>query len=88
MSDKQPHPKTEDCPDPECLICGERDCPFHEPLHYHHDGCPECSPYQNVIYAAIALAFNAEEVTVSEVVTATNNVIYELAKKGLLKHAQ
>ena len=28
--------------DDECLACGERDCPFKEPLHYHHDGCPQC----------------------------------------------
>lgn len=26
----------------ECLVCGERDCPHGEPLHYHHDGCPAC----------------------------------------------
>lgn len=34
------HPATAACPDPECLVCGYRDCPLHEPLHYHHDGCP------------------------------------------------
>ena len=22
------------------LIAGALDCPHHEPLHYHHDGCP------------------------------------------------
>jgi hypothetical protein len=27
----------------ECVICGARDCPANEPLHYHHDGCPVCS---------------------------------------------
>lgn len=37
------HPPTDECPDPECYICGARDCPFHEELHYHHDGCPACS---------------------------------------------
>ena len=26
----------------ECIECGRRDCPFQEPLHYHHDGCPCC----------------------------------------------
>lgn len=26
----------------ECLACGARACPHHEPLHYHHDGCPAC----------------------------------------------
>lgn len=31
------------CKNFECVICGERDCPFGEPLHYHHDGCPVCS---------------------------------------------
>lgn len=36
------HPKTEDCDIDECSICAERDCPFGEPLHYHHDGCPAC----------------------------------------------
>lgn len=44
----EPHPHT--CTDGnnsggdgECLACGERDCPSGEPLHYHHDGCPECT---------------------------------------------
>lgn len=36
------HPPTVDCPDLECLVCGIRDCPHGEPLHYHHDGCPSC----------------------------------------------
>lgn len=26
----------------ECSICAWRDCPHHEPMHYHHDGCPAC----------------------------------------------
>ena len=26
----------------ECMACGVRDCPYGEPLHYHHDGCPAC----------------------------------------------
>lgn len=30
------------CPNDECMICGIRDCPHREPLHYHHDGCPAC----------------------------------------------
>lgn len=30
------------CPDPECLTCGAIICPHHEPLHFHHDGCPAC----------------------------------------------
>jgi hypothetical protein len=45
------HPPTAECPDPECMVCAMRDCPDHEPLHYHHDGCPCCSyrslPEQN-----------------------------------------
>jgi hypothetical protein len=32
----------ETCPIDECMICGVRDCPGNEPLHYHHDGCPYC----------------------------------------------
>lgn len=36
----QRHPVA--CREPECLLCGMRDCPLHEPLHYHHDGCPVC----------------------------------------------
>jgi hypothetical protein len=38
-----PHPSAEDCDVPECIACGLRDCPSGEPLHFHHDGCPECS---------------------------------------------
>jgi hypothetical protein len=36
------HPPTDECPDQECVICGMRDCPYGGPLHYHHDGCPDC----------------------------------------------
>lgn len=32
------HPRA--CQEPECTECGMRDCPQHDPLHYHHDGCP------------------------------------------------
>lgn len=28
--------------DGESAILGILDCPHHEPLHYHHDGCPAC----------------------------------------------
>lgn len=31
------------CPDAECGLCGEVICPYHEPLHFHHDGCPACA---------------------------------------------
>ena len=27
----------------ECLVCAKRVCPFEEPMHLHHDGCPTCS---------------------------------------------
>lgn len=36
------HPQAKDCDEDECWICAIRDCPYHEPLHYHHDGCPAC----------------------------------------------
>lgn len=36
------HPRLQDCIDDECMICGVRDCPVSDPLHYHHDGCPAC----------------------------------------------
>lgn len=36
------HPPTDVCEEPECLVCAFRDCPYQEPLHYHHDGCPAC----------------------------------------------
>lgn len=39
------HPAEEDCPDPECHVCGARKCPYGEPMHYHKDGCPACYWY-------------------------------------------
>lgn len=30
------------CEDGECAVCGAAVCPCHEPLHFHHDGCPSC----------------------------------------------
>jgi hypothetical protein len=36
----QSHPTREQCEQAECLICGIRDCPKGEPLHYDKDGCP------------------------------------------------
>lgn len=32
----------ETCKIDECMLCGVRNCPENEPLHYHHDGCPAC----------------------------------------------
>jgi hypothetical protein len=37
------HPPTDRCVVAECELCALRDCPAHEPLHYHHDGCPICA---------------------------------------------
>lgn len=31
-----------ECCDEDCQACSVRDCPYDEPLHYHHDGCPAC----------------------------------------------
>lgn len=28
------------CWDAECPTCGEIVCPMHDPLHFHHEGCP------------------------------------------------
>lgn len=38
---------TQTCPIEECMLCGVRDCPGYEPLHYHHDGCPYCYTEKN-----------------------------------------
>lgn len=37
------HISTDQCPDVECELCSIRDCPYHDLIHYHHDGCPSCS---------------------------------------------
>lgn len=26
----------------ECMQCSVVHCPFSDPLHFHHDGCPSC----------------------------------------------
>ena len=26
----------------ECSECGRICCPEHDPMHFHHDGCPSC----------------------------------------------
>lgn len=39
---KENHIKQDNCIEEECLICGKRDCPHGDMLHYHHDGCPSC----------------------------------------------
>ena len=36
----------ETCPASECMTCAMRFCPFLEPLHFHHDGCPACYFYE------------------------------------------
>jgi hypothetical protein len=30
------------CDDEYCAACAMTECPHHEPLHRHHDGCPAC----------------------------------------------
>lgn len=35
------------CQDPECTTCAILLCPFAEPLHYHHDGCPACAYHED-----------------------------------------
>lgn len=34
-----------ECKDYECIACAEIVCPYGDPLHFHHDGCPACSLY-------------------------------------------
>jgi hypothetical protein len=36
------HPPTDECPGQECGLCGARDCPHGNSLHYHPYGCPDC----------------------------------------------
>lgn len=44
------HPKKiEECDDDECFFCSIIACPFGNFLHFHHDGCPECS---NIIHSS------------------------------------
>jgi hypothetical protein len=33
----------EECIAEECYACAMVRCPHHEPLHFHHDGCPACT---------------------------------------------
>lgn len=33
------------CPDAECRKCSILACPYGEPLHFHHDGCPACAEH-------------------------------------------
>jgi hypothetical protein len=33
----------QNCEDNECAACGFLCCPFYDPLHFHHDGCPMCA---------------------------------------------
>lgn len=55
------HPADFVCPEgptSECTGCGARDCPYGEPLHYHHDGCPACYRAFQAQHAADADAEN------------------------------
>jgi hypothetical protein len=42
------------CNEDECTICGIINCPFGEPLHFHHDGCPACFDASNQEYVAMS----------------------------------
>lgn len=42
LVENHPPPPTDECDDQECEICSYRDCPHHDVMHYHHDGCPSC----------------------------------------------
>lgn len=59
------HPSYNNCADDECTICAERDCPYKEPFHYHHDGCPAC--YQDELLNDT----NECEITVEQTVAET-----------------
>lgn len=37
------HPELSECDDAECTICSIIHCPHNNELHFHHDGCPDCS---------------------------------------------
>lgn len=41
------HPPLQDCTEEECCVCSVRDCPYQEPFHHHHDGCPICHADKN-----------------------------------------
>lgn len=44
------HPKNvEDCDEDECFFCSIIACPFDNELHFHHDGCPDCSQIKNTL---------------------------------------
>lgn len=36
-----------ECTDMECSLCAVILCPYQEPLHFHHDGCPACAVRYN-----------------------------------------
>lgn len=36
------------CADPECMTCGRIICPYSEPMHFHHDGCPACAENESI----------------------------------------
>ena len=31
------------CPEGECSTCAAIICDHHDPMHFHHDGCPSCA---------------------------------------------
>lgn len=89
------------CPNFECEQCARRDCPFGEPLHYHHDGCPACSEFWPVINEALwanLKEFIPQGETEAHLklhyiyrdvsFAATDQILAALAKRGLLKDAR
>ena len=80
------HPTTDECDDPECLICGYRDCPFHEPLHYHHDGCPACSQVLDDIVAVLVKDLPvANKVANSLLYKVADDLLRTLVSKGHIR---
>ena len=37
------------CPDMECPECAAIICDHHDPMHFHHDGCPSCAQAEGAI---------------------------------------
>lgn len=43
MNPDEDEPCADRCEREECAGCAMAECPFREPLHRHHDGCPACT---------------------------------------------
>ena len=64
----------------ECMICSIRDCPYDEPLHYHHDGCPACYGKEKWYTVSLNLSIYAE--TEKEAIDRFLKIIYLDAYDG------